>query len=78
MTTHTKRAVAGYNRDDCASARHLRHWLEGIRDQLVREGAVIERPSTGDGQPSEEISERQQMIQALAERIAGDVDPLGD
>ena len=71
-------AVAGYNRDDCASARHLRHWLEEIRDQLVREGAVIERPVPGDGQPSEEISERQQMIQALAERIAGDVDPLGN
>ena len=72
-----KEAVAGYNRDDCASARRLRHWLEGIRDQLVCEGAVIERPVPGDGQPSEEISERQQMIQALAERIVGDVEPLG-
>ena len=74
--THQE-VVAGYNRDDCASARHLRRWLEDIRSQLVREGAVIERPVPGDGQPSEEISERQQMIQALAERIAGDVDPLG-
>ena len=72
-----KEAIAGYNRDDCASARHLRRWLEDIRRQLVSEGAVIERPVQGDGQPSEEISERQQMIQALAERIAGDVDPLG-
>ena len=72
-----KEAVAGYNRDDCASAGRLRHWLEGLRDQLVREGAVIERPSLGDGRPSEEISERQQMIQSLTERIAGDVDPFG-
>ena len=70
-------AVAGYNRDDCASARHLRQWLEDIRGQLVREGAVIERPVPWDGQASEELSERQQMIQALAERIAGDVDPFG-
>ena len=68
-----REAVAGYNRDDCAAAHHLRNWLEGIRAQLVNEGSVIERPVPGDGQASEAISERQLMIQALVERIAGDV-----
>ena len=71
-------AVAGYNRDDCASTLHLRNWLEGIRSQLVAEGETIERPVSDDGAASEEISERQQMIQALADRIAGDVDPWED
>ena len=64
-------AVAGYNRDDCASTLHLRNWLEGIRGRLVAEGETIERPVSDDGAASEEISERQMMIQALAERIAG-------
>lgn len=68
-------AVAGYNRDDCASTLHLRNWLEGIGSRLVAEGETIERPVSDDGAASEEISERQMMIQALAERIAGDVDP---
>ena len=68
-------AVAGYNRDDCASTLHLRDWLEGIRGRLVAEGETIERPVFDDGAASEEVTERQMMIQALAERIAGDVDP---
>ena len=67
--------VAGYNRDDCASTLHLRDWLENIRSQLVAQGEAIARPALVDGAASEEISERQMMIQALAERIAGDVDP---
>ena len=67
--------VAGYNRDDCASTFHLRDWLENIRSQLLAQGEAIARPALVDGAASEEISERQMMIQALAERIAGDVDP---
>ena len=67
--------VAGYNRDDCASTLHLRDWLENIRSQLLAQGEAIARPALVDGAASEEISERQMMIQALAERIAGDVDP---
>ncbi len=71
-------AVAGYNRDDCASTLHLREWLESIRSRLVAEGEPIARPVFDDGAASEEISERQQTIQALADRIAGDVDPWED
>ncbi len=67
--------VAGYNRDDCASTLHLRDWLEGIRTQLVAQGEAIARPVFDDGAASDAISERQMMIRALAERIAGDVDP---
>ncbi len=68
-----KEAVEGYNRDDCASTYHLRNWLEGIRQDLINGGSVIERPVPGDGQASEELTEWQEMIKALSDRIAGDV-----
>ena len=68
-----KGVVEGYNRDDCASTMHLRDWLEGIRQYLVDNGAVTERPQPVDGQAVEELTERQEMIRALGERLAGDV-----
>ena len=68
-----KEAVEGYNRDDCASTYHLRGWLEGIRRDLIDGGAVIERPEPGDGQASEELTEWQEMVRALGDRLAGDV-----
>ena len=66
-------AVEGYNRDDCVSTFQLRNWLEDIRKELVDGGAAIERPAPGEGQASDQLTERQQMIQDLGERIAGDV-----
>ena len=68
-----KTAVEGYNRDDCVSTFKLRNWLEDIRRELVYDGAAIERPVPGEGQASEQLTEWQQIIQALGERIAGDV-----
>ena len=73
-----KEVVEGYNRDDCASTLHLRDWLEGIRQDLIDRGAVIERPQPEDGQAAEELTERQKMIRALGERLAGDVPALED
>ena len=70
-----KSAVEGYNRDDCASTLRLRDWLEEVRRDLVKDGAVIERPLPGDGEASEQLTEWQQMIRDLGERIAGDVPP---
>ena len=66
-------AVEGYNRDDCFSTSHLRDWLEGVRQGLVDGGAAIERPAPGEGQASDQLTKWQQMVQALGERIAGDV-----
>ena len=68
-----KTAVEGYNQDDCASTFQLRYWLEDIRQELVDGGAAIERPVPGEGQASDQLTEWQQMIQSLGERIAGDV-----
>ena len=64
--------VEGYNRDDCVSTLRLRDWLEGIRRDLVDNGAVIERPQPKDEQ-EEELSERQQLVRDLAERLSADV-----
>ncbi|HZJ13224.1 MAG TPA: TM0106 family RecB-like putative nuclease, partial [Methyloceanibacter sp.] len=67
-----KAAVDGYNRDDCLSAFALRQWLEDIRDKLVAEGAVIERPVAGDGDPSAAISDWQKRIEpVIAGLVAG-------
>ena len=66
-------AVEGYNRDDCVSTFQLRNWLEDIRKELVDGGAAIERPAPGERQASDQLTERQQMIRDLGERIAGDV-----
>ncbi len=65
----TKRTIAGYNRDDCVSARRLRDWLESIRTGLIDDGADIARPVPQDDAPSEALDERQRRVQALAERL---------
>ena len=44
-----RRAVLGYNHDDCLSAWRLRDWLEKIRSELLAAGAVIERPIPQSG-----------------------------
>jgi hypothetical protein len=45
--------VAGYNEDDCRSAKQLRDWLEGVRRGEIERGKVIDRPVIPDGAPSE-------------------------
>ena len=66
-----KRIVEVYNRDDCASTLHLRDWLESIRREMVRGGAEIQRPAVEEGEAPESVSDWQEMIQELSERIIG-------
>ncbi len=65
--------VAGYNRDDCISAWKLRDWLEARRAELIEAGTAVPRPEVSEGAPSEALSERREKINALIERLAGDV-----
>ena len=65
--------VEGYNRDDCFSTLHLRDWLEEIRSALIDDGKEIQRPEHSDAQASEPLTEWQEMIAELGDRIAGDV-----
>jgi predicted RecB family nuclease len=66
-------AVAGYNEDDCRSTAVLRDWLESLRAELEKSGQVITRPLQAEVTPSDELSERDQKIQALIEKLTHDM-----
>ncbi|MGY4478640.1 TM0106 family RecB-like putative nuclease [Bradyrhizobium sp. USDA 3364] len=61
--------VAVYNGDDCLSTESLRGWLERQRDEIVARGQSIARPVPGVLAPSEEVSARDQRIEALREAL---------
>lgn len=67
--------VEGYNRDDCVSAMRLQKWLEQLRDSVESSGTVVPRPESGDGEPSEELSEREKRVRALMAELTADVSP---
>jgi uncharacterized protein len=68
-----KAVVEAYNRDDCTSTHALRTWLEGIRCTLIELSEDIPRPSPGEGDPSEAVSDRQKKIDELSRRLMADV-----
>jgi len=61
--------MEGYNEDDCRSTSSLRNWLEEERSKLQHTGAVIPRPVVGDGEPSEELDERQKRVALLVAQL---------
>src|SRR6266480_2954529 len=73
ITDALKGTVAGYNRDDCLSARALRDWLESVRSSLISKGALIERPIPPTGEVSEVRGAWQARIAALIARLTPDV-----
>jgi len=73
ITDEAKTVVQDYNSDDCVSTLRLRDWLEGIRARLIEEGASIARPSLSSPDPTEELSERQRKVAALAQRLMADI-----
>ncbi|MBR1329877.1 TM0106 family RecB-like putative nuclease [Bradyrhizobium ottawaense] len=72
-------AIAGYNRDDCASTRALRDWLEGVRDGLIAQGKTIDRPQPKPAEISEDLSAWKRRVAGLVARLTSDVpDDLGE
>lgn len=65
--------VDGYNRDDCLSARSLRDWLEGLRAELLKAGALIIRAEQKTGDASDKLTEWQQKIAPLIQKLTHDV-----
>ena len=65
--------MQSYNQDDCASTIALRDWLEQRRQELIDVGTDVPRPTPSDQQASEDLTERQEAIQALIERLTADV-----
>lgn len=68
-----KKNIEGYNHDDCASAAHLRNWLEGLRSDLVAQGKDIQRPTPTDGEASENVTEWLVKINNLITRLTTDI-----
>ena len=73
ISDHEKILVQTYNQDDCASTEALRDWLEARRDELVGDGTEVPRPEPGQEGASEELTEQQERIRVLVERLTGDV-----
>jgi uncharacterized protein len=71
----TRQAIQAYNRDDCASTKSLRDWLEAQREIIIAAGQDVPRPPTGDGAPSEALDEQQARIAALVTLLTADVPP---
>ena len=67
--------VAGYDRDDCLSTLGLRDWLEECRAALIKMGTDVPRPEAPEGDPSENLSEWQEKINALIARLTDGVPP---
>ena len=78
IAPETREAVAAYNREDCASTRSLRDWLEQRRTELAAMGAELPRPAGGAGDPPASVDERQQRIEKLFERLVLDVPAARD
>jgi uncharacterized protein len=66
-------AVETYNKEDCLSTRSLRDWLEQLRDKLIQEGKDITRAAMQSGDASEPLTEHQQQVKQLYEKLAGDI-----
>src|SRR2546422_3361798 len=73
VTPEVRDAVAGYNRDDCRSALHLRAWLEQLRATVEDGGTPLPRPEPGDGAPRPAVDERGRRVRALMEALTAGV-----
>lgn len=67
------RIVEGYNREDCESTLRLRDWLETLRAEVVEGGQDIPRPELADGTASEDVSDLDQELQDLRDRLLVDL-----
>ena len=61
--------VEGYNKDDCISTKALRDWLEGLRAEVIANGAAVPRPLLVPGEATEEITAWQARVEALVARL---------
>ncbi len=68
--------VRGYNEDDCVSTWRLRQWLEQRRDEWIAAGVEVARPQPREGEPGEELTERQEKLEDLRRRLIEGLSPL--
>ena len=63
------RIVEDYNREDCESTLKLRDWLETLRAEVIAGGQELSRPELADGTASDDVSELDQELQELRDRL---------
>ena len=73
ITEDVRNAVEGYNRDDCLSALHLRHWLEQLRASVEAGGVQVPRLEPKDGAAPEKLDDRARRVQALMTALTADI-----
>ena len=73
ISDEDRTTVQSYNEDDCASTIALRDWLEDRRQELIDASMEVPRPEPSGQQASEELTERQEAIQALIEQLTADI-----
>jgi uncharacterized protein len=73
VTQELKDTVAGYNKDDCFSAKALRDWLETIRADLIAKGTVIDRRLPPDLEISEDLTVWQKRVEDVVRRLTADI-----
>ncbi|MCR8726676.1 TM0106 family RecB-like putative nuclease [Frigidibacter sp. ROC022] len=73
VSTEDCATVQSYNEDDCNSTMALRDWLEERRQEIIDSGTDVSRPAPSDQQASDELTERQEAIQALVESLTRDI-----
>ena len=74
ITESMQDAVMQYNQDDTDSSFALREWLEQKRQEAIVDGAKILRPETFDGLASEKLSERDQTLADVKNRLLAGID----
>lgn len=73
-----KDAIELYNQDDCISTYRLHVWLEGLREELIRNGAQLKRPEVNDGSTPEDLSQHLQRIQPIYDALMEGVSQNSD
>jgi uncharacterized protein len=73
-----RRAVEGYNLDDCRSTEALRQWLEQIRNRFEQDGMAVPRPDPAEGDAPEQVTALEAEVAALRARLLAGVpaDPV--
>jgi predicted RecB family nuclease len=69
MPDEIRKAMEGYNSEDCFSTAALHDWLEEARQELVDRGVVVARPPEKSGEPSEKLQSKLDRAAALTERL---------
>lgn len=69
-----RKAIEGYNRDDCVSTLRLRDWLEDRRRELeARTGTPLPRPTPTTGEPTEDLSAYLERVREVESRLVVDL-----